>query len=92
MSHARGEGSPFESEEEERAYIEKKGLDKFACSKHGLDYDLACLECHDQFKKWVDEVKVSVVSSYGSTSRVRFSLKQMRLALPFILIVLKSSS
>lgn len=60
---------PFKDAAEEQAYIKKKGLDKYACSKHGLDYDFTCTECHDQWQKWVGQANVTVVSSYGSTSR-----------------------
>lgn len=60
---------PFKDQAEEDAYIKKLGLDKYACSKHGLDYEFDCTECHDQWMKWGLEKKVTVVSEYGSTSR-----------------------
>ena len=62
---------PFKDAAEEQAYIKEKGLDKYACSKHGLDYDFTCPECHDQWQKWVNQANVTVVSEYGSTSSDR---------------------
>jgi len=60
---------PFKDAAEEQAYIKEKGLDRYACSKHGLDYIFSCPECHDQWQRWVGQTDVTVVSSYGSTSR-----------------------
>ena len=61
---------PFKDEAEEKAYVKKMGLDKYACSKHGLDYEFTCTECHDQWQKWVEDNNINVVSEYGSTSRI----------------------
>jgi len=64
---------PFKDAAEEQAYIKEKGLDKYACSKHGLDYDFNCTECHDQWQRWVSQANVTVVSEYGSTSLDRLT-------------------
>ena len=63
------EYNPFKSEEEELAYIKKKGLDKYACSKHGLDFDFGCTECHDKWAEYVGTKKLYVVSEFGSTGQ-----------------------
>lgn len=36
-------------------------LDKYRCSKHGLDFRSECLECRRQFKKWADEHGIKVI-------------------------------
>jgi predicted amidophosphoribosyltransferase len=59
----------FQTDEEEQAYIKEKGLDKFACSKHGLDMDFNCNECHDKWAEFVGKKKLYIVSDYGSTGR-----------------------
>ncbi len=61
--------NPFESEAAELAYIKEKGLDKYACSKHGLDVDPTCTECHDMLTKFLGDRNLYVTSEYGSTGR-----------------------
>ena len=60
---------PFESEEDENAYIKKMGLDKYACSKHGLEMHMECTECHDMWAKFVGASNLYVTSDFGSTGR-----------------------
>lgn len=60
---------PFDSEEDEKAYIKEKGLEKFACSKHGLTMDMNCTECHDKWLEFIEFSNAYVVSEYGSTGR-----------------------
>ena len=60
---------PFESEQEMDEYIEKMGLKKYACSKHGLDMDMSCVECHDKWAEFVEDSNLYVVSEFGSTGR-----------------------
>ena len=60
---------PFESEDEENAYIEKMGLKKYACTKHGLEMNMNCVECHDMWAKFVGDRNLYVTSDFGSTGR-----------------------
>jgi len=59
---------PFKDKQDYDDYIKKTGLAKYACSKHGLDYEFSCTECHDKWKEFIDGEKITVISSYGSTS------------------------
>jgi len=63
------EYNPFKSKEEELAYIKEKGLDKYSCSKHGLEMDPHCTECHDMWAKFLGAKNLYVVSEFGSTGR-----------------------
>ena len=69
MSPEQNEWYPFNSEEEEQAYIKEKGLDKYACSKHGLTMDMSCTECHDKWVEFIKDSNAYVVSDFGSTGR-----------------------
>ena len=36
-------------------------LEKYRCSKHGINYVSECRECRRQFERWAHENKVNVV-------------------------------